>query len=285
ILKVDGHYYSVPVNIHRSNVLWYNKKLFADNGLQAPKSFDDFFKVAEALDARGIIPFTMGDNGPWAAAHLFEDVLVGTLGSDAYNGLWTGKTAWGDPKVTEALENFKRMLAYVNADHSALSWDQAAQYVIDGKAGMTVMGDWADGYFVSKGFTDYGWAASPGTDGTFVMLSDSFGLPKGAPHRDNALAWLKVCGSFAGQEAFNPLKGSIPARVDGGKATYDAYLRSAMQDWATNKLSPSVAHGAAAPEGWVTAFVDAVSVFVTQQDVAATQKALVMACQDAGVCK
>jgi len=285
ILKVNGHYYSVPVNIHRSNVLWYNKKVFAANNLTAPKTFDDFFKVAEALKAKGITPLALGDNGPWAAAHLFEDILAGTLGQEGYNGLWTGKTAWSDAKVTAALETFKKMLGYVNADHSALSWDQAAQYVIDGKAGMTIMGDWTDGYFVSKKFTDYGWAASPGTEGIFVMLSDSFGLPKGAKNRENALNWLKVCGSFDGQEAFNPLKGSIPARTDGGKANYDDYLKSAMKDWASNKLCPSVAHGAAAPEGWVTAYVDAISVFVTKQDVAATQAALVKACKDAGVCK
>ena len=25
IVKYEGHYYSVPVNIHRANVMWYNK--------------------------------------------------------------------------------------------------------------------------------------------------------------------------------------------------------------------------------------------------------------------
>ncbi|MBU0493999.1 MAG: ABC transporter substrate-binding protein [Chloroflexi bacterium] len=281
ILLVDGHYYSVPVNIHRANVLWYNKQVFTDNNLTAPKTFDDFFTVAGALEAKGITPLALGDNGPWAAVNLFETVLIGTLGQEGYNGLWNGRTSWDDPKVTQALENFKKMLIFVNEDHSALSWDQAAQYVIDGKAGMTIMGDWADGYFVSKGFTGYGWAPAPGNDGIFDMLSDSFGLPKGAKHRDNAINWLKVCGSFEGQEAFNPLKGSIPARTDGGKANYDEYLQSAMKDWASNKLCPSLAHGAAAPEGWVTAATDAIAVFVTKQDVSATQAALAQAAKDA----
>jgi glucose/mannose transport system substrate-binding protein len=43
IVSGDGHFWSVPVNIHRANVLWYNKKVFADNNLTAPVSFDDFF--------------------------------------------------------------------------------------------------------------------------------------------------------------------------------------------------------------------------------------------------
>jgi hypothetical protein len=44
-------------------------------------------------------------------------------------------------------------------------------------------------------------------------------------------------------------------------------------------------HGAAASEGWTTSFVDAIGAFVTSGDVAATQAALAIACQDAGVCK
>ncbi len=63
------------------------------------------------------------------------------------------------------------------------------------------------------GYTDYSWAPSPGTDGIFIVLSDSFGLPKNAPNRDNAISFLKVVGSRGeGQDAFNPIKGSIPAR-------------------------------------------------------------------------
>jgi glucose/mannose transport system substrate-binding protein len=54
-----------------------------------------------------------------------------------------------------------------------------------------------------------------------MMLSDSFGLPLGAPNRDAAVAWLTVCGSKEGQDAFNPLKGSIPARTDGDRSLYD----------------------------------------------------------------
>ena len=42
------------------------------------------------------------------------------------------------------------MLQYINEDHAALTWDQANQLVIDGKAAMTIMGDWVDGDYVAK---------------------------------------------------------------------------------------------------------------------------------------
>jgi maltose-binding protein MalE len=54
LVSKDGKPYSVPVNIHRGNVLWYNKKVMDSNGLAAPKTFDEFFAVADKLKAKGI---------------------------------------------------------------------------------------------------------------------------------------------------------------------------------------------------------------------------------------
>lgn len=288
VLSHEGEIWSVPVNIHRSNVLWYNKKIFADHGLTPPATFDEFFAMADTLKGAGITPLALGDSGIWAATHLFESVLLGTMGPDKYRGLWTGTTDWNGPEVKQALETFAKMMSYVNEDHVALSWDQAAQLVADGKAAMTIMGDWAEGYFKSIKLTpdvEFGYVPSPGTKGSFIMLSDSFGLPKGAKNRDNAVAWLTLCGSKEGQDAFNPLKGSIPARTDGDRSLYDIYLQSTMDDFASNQIVPSLAHGAAAAEGWVTAFNDAMTLFVGNLDVAAAQTAMAQACKNAGVCK
>lgn len=285
LLKYQDHYWSVPVNIHRANVMWYSKKVFTDNKLEAPKTFDDFFKVADALKAKGIVPFVMGDKEGWESGHVFETVLIGTLGADGYRGLWTGKTAWTDPKVTEALNNYKKMLSYTNTDHAALTWDGAGEYLLNGKGGMQIMGDWQDGWFTSKKFADYGWAPAPGNSGIFDALSDSFAMPKGVKNTDNAKNWIKVAGSKAGQEAFNPKKGSICARTDCDQSLFNAYLQSAGKDWQSNALVPSVVHGAAAFEKWATAYKDTMALFVTSGDVAKTQAALAQNCKDAGVCK
>lgn len=288
ILSYEGEIWSVPVNIHRSNVLWYNTAIFEENGLEPPATFEEFVATADALQAAGVTPLALGDNGIWTATHLMESVLLGALGPEGYRGLWTGETDWSSPEVTTALENFATMMFYVNEDHAALSWDQAAQLVADGDAAMTIMGDWAQGYFTSIGLTvdeEYGWAPSPDTHGVFMMLSDSFGLPQGAPHRENAIAWLTVAGSKEGQDAFNPLKGSIPARTDGDRSLYDPYLQAAMDAFASDEITPSLAHGAAASEGWVTAFNDVMTLFVSDLDVAAAQAAMAQACLDAGVCE
>ncbi|HUV74579.1 MAG TPA: ABC transporter substrate-binding protein [Anaerolineae bacterium] len=288
VLSSGGDIWSVPVNIHRSNVLWYNKQVLEDNGLTAPTSLDEFFDAADVLMAAGVTPLALGDSGVWVDLHLFESILLAELGPDAYRGLWDGTTDWNGSGVTAALEAFAQVMEYVNADHSALSWDQAAQLVVDGDAAGTIMGDWAEGYFKSVGLTpdvEFGYVPSPGTAGSFIMLSDSFGLPNGAPNRDGAIAWLTVCGSKDGQDAFNPIKGSIPARTDGDRSLYDVYLQSAMDDFVSNEIVPSLAHGSAASEGWVTAAGDAMTFFVADLDVEAAQAAMAQACVDAGMCE
>ncbi len=288
IVSSGGDQYSVPVNVHRGNVLWYNKKVFDENNLKAPTTWDEFFKVADTLKSKGITPLALGDKNKWEAAHLFEDILASVLGADGYRGLWTGKTSWQGDGVKKALDAYAKILGYVNSDHAAGTWDSASQMLIDKKAAMNIMGDWAAGYFTSKGWkanADYGWAPAPGTAGTFFVVTDTFGLPKKAPHREQALNWLKVAGSKDGQEAFNPLKGSICGRTDCDPKKFDAYLQSSAKDFAANKLVPSEVHGSAAPEGFATIFNDIVNLFVTNKDVKAAQSALQKACVENKMCK
>jgi glucose/mannose transport system substrate-binding protein len=286
ISGADGAIYSVPLNIHRANELWYNKDIFAANSLQPPKTWADFEAAATTLKAAGVTPLAVGDSGIWANGMIFETVLIGTLGADAFNGLWTGATSWSDPKVTDALNEYKKILdpanGWINTDHSSLSWDQAADKLIDGSAAMTIMGDWANGEFTAKNFTGYGWAPAPGNDQIYQALSDSFGLPVKAPHPDAAKLFLAYLANAQTQAIFNPYKGSIAANVTSGdppagELQYNDYQKSAQADWKANTIVPSMEHGAAANPAWSSAVNDVLTSFVTDLDVAAAQSALVTA--------
>jgi glucose/mannose transport system substrate-binding protein len=284
IVSYNGHPYSVPLNIHRANVLWFNKKVFADHDLQPPTTFEEFFAVADTLKNLGITPLAFGNKEGFEGVQLFETTALGVMGPEAYRGLWTGQTSWTDPRMTETLNTYRRLLAYTNPNYHALTWDQANDLVISGKAAMTIMGDWIEGDYRAKRFADYGWTTTPGTAGVYDALSDTFGLPRGARNIEQAKTWLRLIGTPRAQDAFNPLKGSVPANVDAGNGDYGLYLRSAIQAWRTQTVVPSLAHGAAASQSWVAAITDAITVFATRQDVPATEAALSQACVDARVC-
>ncbi len=279
LISKDGDIYSVPVNIHRANVLWANPTVLADAGIDMPESFDDFVTALQTLKDGGMdAPLAMGEQ--WTSMHLFETVLLATLGPDDYNALWDGSGSWDEAGVTTALENFATLLDFTNSDASALSWQDAGQLVIDGSAAFNVMGDWQEGFFREIGSVPqegYTWAPVPGTGGNFQFLSDSFVLAKNAPHRDEAIAWLTVAGSREGQDAFNPVKGSIPARNDGDRSLYGEYLLSAMDDWASNTVVGSLTHGVVANDSWKSEIDTALGLFMQSRDVAAFQTALVAA--------
>ena len=131
------------------------------------------------------------------------------LGADGYKGLWTGATKWTDPKVTKALNILKRMLRNVNTDYPPSPGTGRQQYFVNNKAAMQIMGDWINGWFTSKNYTDYGWQCVPGPK-IYDGLSDSFALPKGAKDQTNAMNWLKVCASQAGQSGVQPAEGLDP---------------------------------------------------------------------------
>src|SRR6202011_858956 len=248
-------------------------------------SFDEFFAACDKLKAAGVNALGVGDSGIWASAQLFENTLLGVVGGQGWIDLFGGKMKWDDPKVKEAMKYFAKMQDYLNPDHSALSWDQAIGALIEGKVAFSSMGDWADGEFIKankKENVDFGWVSHPGTDGSFIIVADGFTLAKGAPHKDATIAWLKSIGSKEAQEAFNPLKGSIPARTDVDKSKFDGYHQWSMGEFAKDKLLPSCVHGEAAPEAFQKALNDAVSAFVLDKNVETFATALVQEAKKVG---
>ncbi|MCX7938625.1 MAG: ABC transporter substrate-binding protein [Thermoflexales bacterium] len=270
-LKINGEIWTVPVNIHRSNVLWYNPKVLEEAGIE-PKfpTLDSLFAALDKLKAQGkVIPIAVGGKDKFEASHTFESILLAVFGVEDYIKLWDGTdTMWNDPRAAVALGQNKRLFSYANSDRSAQGWADAMTMVLEGKAAMTIMGDWAHGLGISKGAKvnqDYGWMPAPGSD-AFMWLSDSFCLAKGAPNPNEARAWLEVCGSREGQDAFNPKKGSIPARTDPDLSKYDDYLKAAIADFASKPLVPSAAHGASTTNAYQAKFHNTLEVFSSDLD-------------------
>jgi len=270
----NGEMYGVPMNIHRLNVYYYNKAIFEQHNIQPPTTFDEFFAAADKLKAAGIIPIALGDKSIWTVNVIFDSILLAELGPEEYGKLWTGELPLDHEGVVRAAEKLKKLLSYVNEDHSSLEWQDATQMVIDGKAAMNIMGDWAVGFFISKGWSpnvEFGWATMPDTGDYYLVNNDSFGLPKGIDNPEVVLKLLEYMGSVEGQSVFNAIKGSIPARTDVDVGNFNEYLQWSMNDFKkadqNNTLALTMSRGVAVPSGFLTKVEQALTVFVTQQNV------------------
>jgi len=276
LLSAKGGIWSVPVNIHRSNVMWYLPAKLKFWGVTPPKTWTEFLATAKKLLDQGVdAPLSLGES--WTVQHLWESVALGALGPDNWALLWSGKLKFTDPKVVAAWDMFGKVLEYTNTDASGLSWQQATDRLVSGESAFNIMGDWAAGYMVTTlqlvPGEDFGWAPAPSTGGVFMMLSDSFGLPKGIKNRTATLNWLKLLGSKEGQDIFNPLKGSIAARVDSDMTKYNAYLQSAAKDWKTNKIAGSLVHGVVAPESFMSQFGTVMDIYLSSKNSKAAASA------------
>lgn len=268
-LTFDGKIYSVPVNIHRANLLWYNPAVLKGHGLTPPATWSQFLTQAAALKAKGVLPLSIGP--AWTQKHLLECVLLGELGADGYTGLWNGATDWKGAAVQQALTLFVQVLDQSDIATAAGDWQPALDKVVAGTAAYNAMGDWADAYLRTKGLVfqeGYSVAPSPGSEHVYDFLSDSFTLPRGAPHRRAAEQWLIECGSVSGQDAFNPQKGSVPARLDADKSKYTGYLALAIAEWtdAATRVVGSFTHGVVAGTARSAAIDAALVLFVQDRD-------------------
>ncbi|WP_116137788.1 ABC transporter substrate-binding protein [Trinickia diaoshuihuensis] len=283
IMKYNGQYVGAPVNVHRVNWLWINAAALNKVGAQPPVTWDDFFKVADALKKAGITPVAIGGQ-PWQEAETFESVALGVGGPAFYKKAFVqlDQATLRGPTMVKALETFKRIKAYTDEGQVGRDWNMATAMVINGKAAMQFMGDWAKGEFTVAGKApgkDYLCVAAPGSQKDFTFNVDSFVFFKvktpGVEKGQKDMAGLLMSPAF--QEAFNLNKGSIPVRQDLSLAKFDDCAKKSSADFksagASGGLVPSWAHDMLVTPAVEGAFYDVIGNYWVSKDETAQQAA------------
>ncbi len=274
--RFDGHYYSVPIDVQRTNLIWYNKRVLDKHGIdpETLTTWERFFDAAARLRAAGMAaPIQIAAS--WTVAETFGNVMAG-LDLAGYEDWVNGKVASAtDPRLVRALDVLKTYSTYVNRDHANLDWTVALARVAKGQSAFYGMGDWANGDFRAAGLVygrDYGAIVVPGTRGMYGVTIDSFVQPRGIARPLNSTRWLKVAASREGQDAFNVPKGAIPARMDADTTRYDAYQKWSLASFKTAKIYPSF--GAALPQIYVRTLEPALEAMVDSGNVRTAAEAL-----------
>jgi glucose/mannose transport system substrate-binding protein len=231
-VKVNGHYYAVPVNLHNENWVWYNKAVLAKAGAKEPTTMDEMFAAMDKVKATGLTPLALGGQG-WQEGITFRGVLLAVGGQDLYLKTYKDKDA-STPGFRKAVETFKKLKGYVDPGSPGRDWNLATGMVIEGKAGFQMMGDWAKGEFVNAGKVagkDYGCFMAGGPKMPYAIGGDVFVFPK-AKSKDTEAAQKKLAElmiSPALQVAFNNKKGSIPIRTDVDTSKMDLCAQMGVQ--------------------------------------------------------
>ncbi|EGH02578.1 MULTISPECIES: ABC transporter substrate-binding protein [Pseudomonas syringae group genomosp. 2] len=293
-VKYDGDYVAVPVNIHRVNWLWINPEVFKKAGIdKAPTTLEEFYAAGDKLKKAGFIPLAHGGQ-PWQDSTVFEAVVLSVMGADGYKKALVDldKGALTGEGMVKSLTELKKVATYMYVDGKGQDWNLEAAKVINGKAGMQIMGDWAKSEWTAAkkvAGKDYQCVAFPGTDKAFTYNIDSLAVfkqkDKGTTAAQQDLAKVAMGEDF--QKVFSINKGSIPVRqdmlADMDKYGFDSCAQTAAKDFLadakTGGLLPSMAHNMATSLAVQGAFFDVITNYINdpKADPAETAKKLATA--------
>jgi glucose/mannose transport system substrate-binding protein len=263
-----GRPYGVPTGAHRSNVLWFNKKLLEQAGVAPPSSgytLGAFLADLKKVKASGATPLCLGAKDRFTTAELFENTLLSEIGTRGWGNMVNDKLDWRSDQVQTALKAFSAMLGYSDPQASELTWDQATKKLASGGCAFESMNDSAFGELVAAGAKegeDFGVTAFPGTDESFLAVVDVFVAATKAKNAKNALAFLGDISEPDTQLAFHKAKGSVPVLHDVDVSSLTAYQRSSSKALWASPVLLSIAHGEAMSPEFQEGFYDAVFTFV-----------------------
>ncbi len=271
IVQYDGRYVAVPFNVHRVNWMWVNPEIFERAGAKIPMTWEEFGTAAQKIRKAGFIPVAQGGQ-PWQETTTFESIVLAVGGTDFYHKAFVDldPAALDSPPMVKAFELLRTVQEYTDEGAPGRDWDLATAMLINGKAAMHFMGDWAKGEFAAAGKVpgeDYICVPMPGTQGMFVFNIDSFVMfrVKDPNIYKAQMTMARIIMEPEFQEVFNLSKGSIPARLNVPREKFDVCARDAMDELVTSArdetLIPSMSQGMATFSSVQGAVFDVVTEF------------------------
>ena len=135
----DGKVYGIPVDYYPWAV-FYRKDVFADKGYTVPTTWDEFIALCQKMQGDGLTPIAFGDKDGWPAMGTFDILNLRLNGYDFHTQLLAGGQKWTDPKVTTVFQQWAKMIPFQAKDYAGLTWQQAADTLVQKKSGMYLLG-------------------------------------------------------------------------------------------------------------------------------------------------
>jgi alpha-glucoside transport system substrate-binding protein len=146
-LTIDGQIYAVPTRANAISLLWYNPATLTDLGIEPPTTWDELIATCDAVKAKGKSCFSFPAKDGWPLQNLFDTIYTTTYGAAQHRDLFTGKLAFTDQTVLDAIGRLTTMLGdeYAAGGRSGV----LGTGVVDGIA--RIFGPSADSVFVAEG--------------------------------------------------------------------------------------------------------------------------------------
>src|SRR5438046_8062906 len=114
IVSSNGDVWSVPVNVHRGNALWYNKKVLDSKGVSPPDTPEQLTSALSSLKAKGIAnPLALASKGGnWQVQMLLKTTNWSLVADDFNNRMIRDRASFTKARVVQARTWWKQRLPY-----------------------------------------------------------------------------------------------------------------------------------------------------------------------------
>ena len=230
----DGKLYGVPYSTPVMGV-FYNTDIFKAQGVEVPKTYDEFVATCEKLKKAGILPIAAGGaNGSGWALEINAGVVGPTIfGPGFFDEMMTGKATFKDPRYVKVLERIKALAPYYSDGFAAVDYTTATQQFIGGKAAMFFGGAWENGSFKAQNpklnFSIFPFPADKSGEPVYSSsFSDgSYGLVSDSQNKEAATKVMRFIASAEFAQLFADELGWPPARL--GTTAKDPVLKEMLR--------------------------------------------------------
>ncbi|MBR6396738.1 MAG: extracellular solute-binding protein [Lachnospiraceae bacterium] len=193
----DGKHYGVPTTMNIVG-LFANMDLLKQVGYdEIPGTYDEFIACCDALKAAGIIPFGCAGGETWCVTEYLESVIEKSIGADALNDIFLGRSTWDNAEVAAAVDRFQGMVnnGYFDPAGASLSNDEIKANFIDGRYAFYMNGTWNCADFAANAdfFPKVKVAEFPVINSSSAKLgqliggpSDTLAVAKSSPNAEKA---------------------------------------------------------------------------------------------------
>lgn len=162
----NGVIYAVPYAAV-SQIVYYNKAIFAENNLSVPTTFEELLSLSQALKDKGIEPLANGIASNWDILEcVFLGMLPNYVDGAADRALYeSGQKKMNDEAFVRALTDFQALSKFFPEGFEALTNEDGPGMFGMGRAAMFIDGSWTVGMFSEYPDLELGVFAIPAPAG------------------------------------------------------------------------------------------------------------------------
>lgn len=213
----DGKIYGIPLSTNTIQI-YYNKKIFEENGLSIPATWDDLIQVSESLKSKNITPFAFGAKDGWILSLTHAAIGPPFYGGNAFvDKILRGETNFLDPTFIESIQKFNELTPYFPENFIGLSYNDAQALFYTEQAAMYIGGSFDLEPLRSKNpELQLDFFPVPAKDNNSkpsmtVWVDGSFGVNRNSPHKSEALKFIEFMTTKTFGQMFADSLGRVSA--------------------------------------------------------------------------